>query len=44
MFTQKKMFKLTDTELVPWVIIDANQKDKARLEAITHILKTIPYQ
>ncbi len=41
---QKKMFKQTDTELVPWVIIDANQKDKARLEAITHILKTIPYQ
>jgi len=41
---QKKMFKITDTELVPWVIIDANQKYKARLKAITHILETIPYQ
>ena len=39
-----KMFEVTDTELAPWKIIDANKKSKARLEAIEHILATIPYK
>ncbi len=38
------MFKNTNTTLAPWVIIDANQKSKARLKAINHILNTIPYK
>lgn len=38
------MFKKTNTTLAPWVIIDANQKSKARLKAINHILNTIPYK
>jgi len=41
---KKKMFKKTDTKVAPWVIINANQKEKARIEAIEHILETIPYQ
>ena len=40
---KKKMFKVTDTEYAPWIIIDANQKSSARLKAISHILETIPY-
>lgn len=39
-----KMFKKTDTKISPWVIIDANDKLDARLHAIDHILKTIPYK
>ena len=41
---KKKMFKETNTILAPWVIIDANQKSDARLNAITHILKSIPFK
>ena len=41
---KRKMFEVTDTDLAPWVIIDANQKSKARLRAITHVLETLPYE
>jgi len=40
---KEKMFEVTDTGHAPWKIIDANNKRFARLEAIKHILKTIPY-
>jgi polyphosphate kinase 2 len=40
---KKKMFELTDTELAPWKIIDANKKGIARCEAMAHILDSIPY-
>jgi len=38
------MFETTNTKLAPWVIIEANRKTKARIEAINHILRTIPYE
>ena len=41
---KKKMFEVTDTEHSPWTIIDANRKTHARLAAIEHILKSIPYK
>jgi polyphosphate kinase 2 len=41
---KKKMFATTNTEIAPWVIINANKKPSARLAAIKHILKTIPYE
>ena len=41
---KKLMFKKTDTKLCPWVIIQADKKSSARIEATEHILKTIPYQ
>ncbi|HKK39014.1 MAG TPA: polyphosphate kinase 2 [Cryomorphaceae bacterium] len=37
------MFDQTDTIHAPWKIIDANQKSSARLEAINHVLGTIPF-
>lgn len=39
-----KMFKKTNTKYAPWTIIDANQKFKARLEAISNMLEAIPYK
>lgn len=41
---KKKMFQVTNTVYAPWVIMDANQKSKARLGAINHVLDTIPYE
>ncbi len=40
---KEKMFKATDTAHASWKIIDANKKPDARLAAIDHILKVIPY-
>ncbi len=37
------MFARTDTEISPWWVIDANDKRKARLNCIQHILNAIPY-
>jgi len=41
---KEKMFDVTNSEHAPWKIIDANNKRYARIEAIKHILKTIPYE
>ncbi|NBC02192.1 MAG: polyphosphate kinase 2 [Bacteroidetes bacterium] len=41
---KEKMFEVTDTDYAPWIIIDANRKTTARLEAIRHILERIPYE
>lgn len=41
---KKKMFKETSTDLSPWIIIDANRKSIARLQAISHILDVVPYK
>ena len=41
---KKEMFNKTDTEIAPWKVIKANRKTKARIEAIEHILDTIPYE
>ena len=38
------MLNETNTAHAPWVIIEANKKTEARLTAIDHILKTIPYK
>ena len=38
------MFKKTNTEIAPWIVIRANRKTKARIEVIQHILETIPYK
>ena len=41
---KKKMFEKTNTQIAPWVIIEANRKTEARIKAIEHILKQIPYK
>lgn len=40
---KNKMFKKTDTKTAPWVIIKANKKTKARVEAIEYLLSVMPY-
>lgn len=37
-----KMFEKTTTKKCPWVIIDANRKTNARLNAIRYVLKMLP--
>ena len=38
------MFEATDTKKAPWRLIRSNDKRKARLNIISHILQTIPYK
>jgi polyphosphate kinase 2 len=38
-----EMFAATDTEFAPWHVADANDKRRARLNIISHLLEQIPY-
>jgi len=38
------MFKFTDTKLSPWYVVNANDKKRARLNCISHLLSHIPYE
>src|SRR6267154_688581 len=38
------MFEATDTKHAPWRLIRSNDKRRARLNVISHILETIPYK
>ena len=39
-----KMLKATDTKHAPWYILKSDDKKRARLNAIAHILAQIPYK
>ncbi|WP_411816658.1 polyphosphate kinase 2 [Hyphococcus sp. DH-69] len=39
-----KMFKLTHTDEAPWLVVDGNDKEKARLNIIRAILDRVPYE
>jgi polyphosphate kinase 2 len=39
-----EMFAVTSTSFAPWYIVDSNDKKRARLNIISHMLDTIPYQ
>ena len=38
------MLEHTDTKRTPWHIVDADNKKRARLNCITHLLHQIPYK
>jgi hypothetical protein len=38
------MFNATDTKHAPWSIVFSDDKRRARLNIISHILGTIPYE
>ena len=38
------MFAATDTEFCPWHIVPADNKYKARLNCINHLLEMIPHE
>lgn len=40
---KEAMFEKTNFDQCPWVVIKANKKTRARVEAIKHILQTIPF-
>ncbi|MGA3133680.1 MAG: polyphosphate kinase 2 [Terracidiphilus sp.] len=39
-----EMFAVTDTKQVPWYVVNAEDKKKARLNVIRHLLSIIPYK
>jgi polyphosphate kinase 2 len=39
-----EMFAASDTEFAPWYVANANDKRRARLNIITHLLGKIPYR
>ncbi len=40
---KKRMFRKTNTQISPWIIIKANKKTRARIDAIEYVLSKIPY-
>ena len=39
-----EMFRFTDTKLSPWWVVNADDKRRARLNCITHLLSQVPYE
>jgi polyphosphate kinase 2 len=39
-----EMFKYTDIKQAPWWVVNSNDKKRARLNVISHLLSMIPYQ
>ena len=39
-----EMFKATDTAWAPWYVVNSNDKKRARLNLITHLLSQVPYK
>lgn len=42
--TKDRMFECTDTEWAPWHLVDGDNKKRARLNCISHLLAQVPYQ
>jgi polyphosphate kinase 2 len=38
------MFAATDTPTSPWYVVDGNEKRRARLNCIAHLLSVVPYE
>jgi polyphosphate kinase 2 len=39
-----EMFRYTDIKQAPWLVVDADDKRRARLNCISHLLSAIPYE
>jgi polyphosphate kinase len=39
-----RMFAYTDTKIAPWYVVPADDKKRARLNCISHLLSLIPYE
>ncbi len=42
--SKDEMFKYTDLKQAPWYVVHADNKKRARLNCISHLLSLIPYQ
>jgi len=40
---KEAMFAYTDTEHAPWTVVKSNDKKRARVNALRHVLHTLPY-
>ncbi len=40
---KERMFHYTDTDRAPWIVVKSNDKKRARLEAIRHVLSAVDY-
>ncbi|HET6565314.1 MAG TPA: polyphosphate kinase 2, partial [Xanthomonadales bacterium] len=38
------MFKATDSGFAPWIVVPSDEKKRAQLNLISHLLNTVPYQ
>ena len=38
------MLKATDTKWAPWTIVPSDDKQRARLNCIRHLLKVVPHE
>jgi polyphosphate kinase 2 (PPK2 family) len=43
-YYKEEMFSRTHTSYAPWIIVDSNDKKRARLESIRYVLSQIPYE
>ncbi len=41
---KEQMFLATDSKHAPWFVVDSNNKKRARLNCISHLLSQIPYK
>lgn len=41
---KEEMFSKTHTTYSPWIIVEANDKQAARLESLRHVLSLLPYK
>ena len=39
-----EMFRYTDTKLAPWLVVESDDKRRAHLNCISHLLSVIPYE
>jgi polyphosphate kinase 2 len=39
-----QMFEYTDTKICPWYVVNSDDKKRARLNCISHLLSMIPYE
>lgn len=42
--SKDRMFEATDRDVAPWHVVNGNNKKKARLNCISHLLSLIPYE
>jgi len=40
---KEDMFLFTDTDIAPWTVVKSNDKKRARLEAMRHVLSSVDY-
>jgi hypothetical protein len=38
------MFRATDTDHAPWTVVRSNDKKRARVEAMRHVLSLVDYE